>query len=123
MKAVCLMAPFDVRIREIPDPERSQGQALLKILSAGICGSDVNAYRGGGKKFRYPSVIGHEIAAEILDVDEGTGFAKGDRVLINHRAHKLLRKPSRFGLRCGARRHERILCPSGPSADPSSRRD
>ena len=83
MKAVCLMAPFDVRIREIPDPERSQGQALLKILSAGICGSDVNAYRGGGKKFRYPSVIGHEIAAEILEADEGTDFAKGDRVLIN----------------------------------------
>ena len=49
MKAVCLMAPFDVQIREIPDPERSQGQALLKILSAGICGSDVNAYRAAAK--------------------------------------------------------------------------
>ncbi|MBQ8304950.1 MAG: alcohol dehydrogenase catalytic domain-containing protein [Blautia sp.] len=83
MKAVCLKAPFTVCIEEVPIPERKPGEALLKILSASLCGSDVNAYRGGGKKFSYPSVIGHEVVAEVAGIDDGRPFKKGDRVLIN----------------------------------------
>lgn len=46
MKAIYIEEPGKVVFREIPKPVRKPGEALLKVLYGGICGSDLGSYRG-----------------------------------------------------------------------------
>lgn len=70
MKAICIEAPGQVVIKEIEKPVRKPGEALLKMLYGGICGSDLGSYRGANAYVSYPRVPGHELAAEIVEIDE-----------------------------------------------------
>lgn len=70
MKAVYINKPGEIEIKEIPLPIRKQGEALLKILYCGICGSDLGSYRGSFAYFDYPRIPGHEFSAEIVDIDK-----------------------------------------------------
>lgn len=70
MKAVYINAPGQVEIRDIPMPKRQKGEALLKLLYGGICGSDLGSYRGTFAYFDYPRIPGHEFSAEIIEIDE-----------------------------------------------------
>jgi 2-desacetyl-2-hydroxyethyl bacteriochlorophyllide A dehydrogenase len=56
--------------------------ALLKIKRVGICGTDLHAYKGQQAFFTYPRILGHELAAEILAVDENDKLKVGDRVAV-----------------------------------------
>jgi len=49
---------------------RKKGEALLKLLYGGICGSDLNTYRGTLAYVSYPRTPGHEFSAEITEIDE-----------------------------------------------------
>lgn len=69
MKAIYITEPGKVEIRDIPKPERKPGEALLKVLYGGICGSDLGSYRGTFAYFSYPRIPGHEFAAEIVEID------------------------------------------------------
>lgn len=69
MKAIYIEAPGEIRIRDIDMPVRKSGEALLKVLFGGICGSDLGSYRGTFAYFDYPRIPGHEFAAEIVEVD------------------------------------------------------
>lgn len=65
-------------------PIRKPGEALLKILYGGICGSDLGSYRGSFAYFSYPRVPGHEFSAEIIEVDENAlGLKPGMLVTCN----------------------------------------
>lgn len=46
MKAICIKEPGKVEIVEQEKPVRKPGEALLKLLYGGICGSDLGSYRG-----------------------------------------------------------------------------
>ena len=70
MKSVYINAPGQVEIRETPMPQRKKGEALLKLLYGGICGSDLGSYRGTFAYFSYPRIPGHEFSAEIVEIDE-----------------------------------------------------
>lgn len=70
MKAIRIDAPGKVSFIDIPKPERKAGEALLKVLYGGICGSDLGSYRGTFAYFEYPRIPGHEFAAEIVEIDE-----------------------------------------------------
>ncbi len=70
MKAVYINKPGEIEIKEIPLPIRKQGEALLKILYCGICGSDLGSYRGSFAYFDYPRIPGHEFSAVIVDIDK-----------------------------------------------------
>lgn len=70
MKAIYITEPGTVEIRDIPKPERKPGEALLKVLYGGICGSDLGSYRGTFAYFEYPRIPGHEFAAEIVEIDD-----------------------------------------------------
>jgi 2-desacetyl-2-hydroxyethyl bacteriochlorophyllide A dehydrogenase len=83
MKSVCLKQPGEISIVDIPAQQREQDQVLIKVRSAGICGSDIGAYKGVNPLVSYPRIIGHEIAGEVVEVaDEETEFKVGDRVII-----------------------------------------
>ena len=70
MKAICIEEPGKVVVKEIDKPVRKPGEALLKMLYGGICGSDLGSYRGANAYVSYPRVPGHELAAEIVEIDE-----------------------------------------------------
>lgn len=84
MKAIIIEEPGRVAIREVPFPERKEGEALLKVLYGGICGSDLGSYRGTFAYFDYPRIPGHEFSAEIVEIDENEyGLEKGMIVTCN----------------------------------------
>ncbi len=83
MKAVKIEKPYEISVIDVDMPVRKKGEALLKIKSAGICGSDIGAYRGTNNLVSYPRIIGHELAGEIveIDADNKKGLKVGDRVV------------------------------------------
>lgn len=84
MKAIVIEKPGQVAIREVPFPERKKGEALLRVLYGGICGSDLGSYRGTFAYVDYPRIPGHEFSAEIVEIDENEyGLRKGMIVTCN----------------------------------------
>jgi 2-desacetyl-2-hydroxyethyl bacteriochlorophyllide A dehydrogenase len=81
MKAVVLRGPGDIAIEDRPEPKPSEGEALLKIEMIGLCGSDLNSYRGRNPMVSFPRVPGHEISATV--VEGGAGFRSGDQVTLS----------------------------------------
>jgi threonine dehydrogenase-like Zn-dependent dehydrogenase len=69
VKAVVMHAPGDVRVESVPDPTLGLGEALLRVRRVGLCGSDLNSYRGRNPLVTFPRVPGHEIAATIVELD------------------------------------------------------
>lgn len=82
MKAAVFYSHNDIRVEDAPCPEPGPGQVLVRIASAGICGSDLHRYRLGGMAGQaYPHMTGHELAGEIAALGLGvTGLAVGQRV-------------------------------------------
>ena len=85
MKAVYIEKPWSVEEKEIEKPQAKENEALLKIYAAGICGSDIGAFRGTNGLVSYPRVIGHELAGEILSIPEDNpkGLKVGDHVVVD----------------------------------------
>ena len=85
MKAVKLEAPWIIDCKDLLMPEPKDGEALLKIHAAGICGSDIGAFRGTNGLVTYPRVIGHELTGEIVSIPEHNprGLKPGDRVVVD----------------------------------------
>lgn len=84
MNSVCIETPGNIYIKQIEIPIPKEGEALIRVKSAGICGSDIGAYRGTNGLVSYPRVIGHEIAGEIVSIGENKkGLKAGDRVVVD----------------------------------------
>ena len=85
MKSILLENPGNIFCTEIDKPVRKKHEALIRLKAAGICGSDIGAFRGTNKLVSYPRVIGHELAGIIEEIDEDNprGFKKGDRVIVD----------------------------------------
>ncbi len=84
MKIAKLYSFNDIRIEEMPVPEPGPDEALVKVMSSGICSGDVMPWYIEKKA---PLVLGHEPAGEI--VKTGTrvdSFRPGDRVFVHHHA-------------------------------------
>jgi len=83
LKAV-LEEPFKIKLLELDVPVAKKKEVLIKVLVAGICGSDLHAYRGTQPFLSYPRVLGHEIAGEIAEVGEGIKkLRRGDLVTVD----------------------------------------
>jgi len=81
MKAAMYYRNEDVRVEELPKPEISAGELLVKTKDCGICGSDVMEWYRIKKA---PLVLGHEMTGVVEKVGEGVSFNKGDRVFVSH---------------------------------------
>lgn len=72
----------DIRIEEMPTPQIGPDELLVKIISSGICGSDVMEWYRIKKA---PLVLGHEIAGEIVSIGNNVKkFTVGNRVTVAH---------------------------------------
>lgn len=84
MKAVWLESAHNIFVKEIEMPVTKENEALIEVRSAGICGSDIGAYRGLNPLVSYPRIIGHEIAGEIIKIGENKkGLRAGDHVILD----------------------------------------
>jgi L-iditol 2-dehydrogenase len=82
MRAAVLQGRRDVRVEEVPTPEPGPGEALVRVMMTGVCGSDIPRVLSDGAHF-YPLVLGHEIAGEVAAVGDGTDPALvGRRVAV-----------------------------------------
>src|SRR5919198_5204287 len=82
MLAVTFQAPGEVRVEERPDPEpQAPDDAVVRVESTGICGSDLHIYHGR-VKIEPGFTIGHEFVGTVVAAgDAVTRVAVGDRVL------------------------------------------
>ena len=85
MKAVYMEKPWNIEISDVQMPKPKEGEALLRVKSAGICGSDIGAFRGTNGLVSYLRIIGHEIAGEVISIPENNknGIKPGDRVIVD----------------------------------------
>jgi threonine dehydrogenase-like Zn-dependent dehydrogenase len=81
MKALSLLGPGNAEITDIPQPNPAPGDLLLKVEMVGLCGSDLNSFRGRNPLVTYPRVLGHEIAATVLQCNDS--IAVGTRVTVS----------------------------------------
>ncbi|MGA3185489.1 MAG: alcohol dehydrogenase catalytic domain-containing protein [Bryobacteraceae bacterium] len=83
MKTVTLQEPgrFTFTDTALPDAP-GLGEVLVRVLTVGICGTDLHAYEGTQPFFTYPRVLGHELAVEVID-GNGSEFKAGDKCAVN----------------------------------------
>jgi len=84
MKALQLVQPKTWRQIEIPEPSLPcPGEALVKVLSVGICGTDIGGYLGKMPFYTYPRIPGHELGVEVVAVgSDVTHIKPGDRCAV-----------------------------------------
>lgn len=61
-------------------PRVTKGYAVIKIKRIGICGTDLHAFEGTQPFFKYPRILGHELAGELVAFDDAPGFEMGEQV-------------------------------------------
>lgn len=70
----------NLEIQDKPEPKPGKDQIKIKVMYAGVCGSDIHTYEGH-YKVATPVTLGHEFSGEVVEVGEGvTEFKPGDRV-------------------------------------------
>jgi 2-desacetyl-2-hydroxyethyl bacteriochlorophyllide A dehydrogenase len=73
VKALVLQKPGQAFISEVPEPKPADGGVLLKVRMVGLCGSDLNSFRGLNPMVSYPRIPGHEVSATIVQSNHGEG--------------------------------------------------
>lgn len=81
MKALVCTTPRQFDYINTEMPVAAEGETLLKIERIGICGTDLHAFEGTQPYFNYPRILGHELAATIVQT-KAVGFTAGDKVTI-----------------------------------------
>ena len=82
MRGAMYYSNKDIRLEEVPTPSIGPGELLVKIMSSGICGSDVMEWY---RIHKAPLMLGHEIAGEVVEVGRGVeDFKVGGRVTATH---------------------------------------
>lgn len=83
MRALLLREPLVMGPADQPEPQPTEGNALVRVRSIGICGSDLHAYRGHHPFVTYPRILGHELGGEILEIGPNRNDLRaGDRVCV-----------------------------------------
>src|ERR1700712_5589500 len=73
-----------VEVTDVPDPSiLNDRDAIVKISSTAICGSDLHLYDGYIPTMKHGDILGHEFMGEVVEVGKGVGNLKvGDRVVV-----------------------------------------
>ncbi len=83
MEALVCRKPGELAVEERPEPRRSDGEVLVRIRRVGICGTDYHIYEGNHPYLQYPRIMGHELAAEVVEAPAGSRFRQDDLVVVN----------------------------------------
>lgn len=85
MKGVQIVEPNKLQIVDLEKPQiDKENNVLVRMVAAGICGSDVGIYHGTNAAATYPRIIGHENVGIVEEIGDGVTRVKvGDRVIID----------------------------------------
>ena len=84
MKALVLRKPGEAAIESVAEPQANNGDVLLKVRMVGLCGSDLNSFRGGNPLVTFPRILGHEVSATIVESSQHLpGLAAGANVTLS----------------------------------------
>ena len=84
MKALVYVGPERMEIQSVPDASPREGEVLLGVSAAGVCGSDLHGFLGHSERRKPGLVMGHEAVATVLEVHSSvSGWRKGQRVSFN----------------------------------------
>ena len=84
MRAACWMGVHKVEVRDVPEPTiLNAHDAIVRITSTAICGSDLHLYNGLVPTMKKGDVLGHEFMGEVVEVgDRVERLSVGDRVVV-----------------------------------------
>ena len=84
MRANCWYGKTSLNVEDVPEPQiLNQRDAIVKITSTAICGSDLHMYDGFIPTMQRGDVLGHEFMGEVVEVGrEVTNLRVGDRVVV-----------------------------------------
>jgi len=84
MKATCWMGRNTVEVDTVPDPAiLNRNDAIVRITSTAICGSDLHLYDGYVPTMRKGDILGHEFMGEVVETGPGVrNLQVGDRVVV-----------------------------------------
>lgn len=71
---------FGKHTANVPNP--GEGSARIRIRRIGVCGTDIHAFHGRQPFFKYPRILGHELAAEIVSLNGASDLKVGDIVAV-----------------------------------------
>jgi L-iditol 2-dehydrogenase len=98
MKQAVLTDIKKFKLQDVPEPQITDGEVLLKVHAVGICGSDIHTYHGKHPFVHPPIVLGHEAAGEIASIgSKVTNLKIGDRVVMRPQKNCGVCAPCRAG--------------------------
>src|SRR5579859_5241067 len=69
VKSIVLVEPGVLQMREVKPPDAPRmNEVQVRIRQVGICGTDLHAFQGNQPYFTYPRILGHELAAEVVQI-------------------------------------------------------
>jgi threonine dehydrogenase-like Zn-dependent dehydrogenase len=84
MRANCWEGAKHVKVEDVPDPKiLNQSDAIVRITSTAICGSDLHLFNGFIPTMERGDVLGHEFMGEVMEIGKNVKKLKvGDRVVV-----------------------------------------
>jgi 2-desacetyl-2-hydroxyethyl bacteriochlorophyllide A dehydrogenase len=84
MKALVLTGKEKVEMQDVPAPRPAAGEALLRVSTAGICGSDIHGFLGHSPRRKPGLILGHEAVGVVEELGSGVKNVRvGQRVYVN----------------------------------------
>jgi 2-desacetyl-2-hydroxyethyl bacteriochlorophyllide A dehydrogenase len=83
MKAIVLEGPGRAVVTDVEEPRVGEDEVLLQVRMVGLCGSDLNSYRGRNPLVSYPRIPGHEISATLVDPGRYKEWEAGTMVTVS----------------------------------------
>ena len=83
MRAVTWQGKHKIEVMDVPDPEIvNPRDAILKVTSTAICGSDLHLYDGYIPTMRKGDILGHEFMGEVVETGPKSNLKTGQRVVV-----------------------------------------
>jgi 2-desacetyl-2-hydroxyethyl bacteriochlorophyllide A dehydrogenase len=79
MKTLVCTTPGNLEYKTAEKPVLTKGNAIIKVMRIGICGTDLHAFEGTQPYFEYPRILGHELSGELIEFDNAPGFKIGEQ--------------------------------------------
>ncbi len=83
MKAIVLEGPGRAVVMDVEAPRVGEDEVLLQVRLVGLCGSDLNSYRGRNPLVSYPRIPGHELSATVVESGRHKEWEAGTMVTVS----------------------------------------